>query len=259
MCLIVLGWKAHADYPLVVFANRDEFHDRPSGRAEFWGDEPELLAGRDRRGGGTWLGLTRHGRFAAISNVRKESTVPVTESRDIHSRGSLVRDYLLGEASPEEFATLTLARGSDFEGFNLLVGDRDSMVWVSNRADEIVKVEPGIHGISNGGLNEPWPKVARGKDAMAAALESGSVSIEEGLTALSNRQVPPDDQLPDTGVGVESERQLAPVFIVAPGYGTRASTVVRVGADDQVTFVELIFDPLGRADGSRGYAFSLDA
>jgi uncharacterized protein with NRDE domain len=258
MCLIVIGWKAHANYSLVVFANRDEYHDRPTGRAEFWGDEPELLAGRDRRGGGTWLGLTRQGRFAAITNVREPDSAESRESTERQSRGRLVHDYLLGTTSAEEFATEALAKGSGYAGFNLFVGDRESLYWVSNRADSIVRVEPGVYGVSNGGFDEAWPKVVRVKDAMGAALEDGSVSVEDGLVALASRETPADDALPETGVEQDVERQLGSVFVRSPTYGTRSSTVIAVKADQQVTFVECVFDEEGEPDGSRGYAFSLD-
>lgn len=258
MCLIVIGWKAHANYSLVVFANRDEYHHRPTARAGFWGDEPELLAGRDRRAGGTWLGLTRQGRFAAITNVREPESAKGGESTERPSRGRLVRDYLLGDASAEAFATEVLAKGAGYAGFNLLVGDRESLYWVSNRAESIVRVQPGVYGVSNGGFDEAWPKVVRVKDAMKQALEDGAVSVEEGLVALASREIPADDQLPETGVDKDVERQLGSVFVRSPRYGTRSSTVIAVKADEQATFVECVFDEEGAPDGSRGYAFSLD-
>jgi uncharacterized protein with NRDE domain len=255
MCLIALAWRGSPDFRLVVVANRDEFHMRATAPVSFWEDAPQLLAGRDLEAGGTWLGVTRQGRFAAITNVREPGVEPPTAAP---SRGALVRDFLLGEASPADYAAEVHGAGPSYAGFNLLVGDREALWYASNRADAPLQVEEGVHGLSNAGLNTPWPKVEGAKEELADWLSRGGLSVEELFVLLGDREVPADDALPDTGVGIDLERQLGSRFIVGAMYGTRSSTVLSVDVQDQVTLVECSFDGEGDAVGNRGYAFNLE-
>lgn len=259
MCLILVGWHAHRAYPLILAANRDEFHERPTESASFWADDPSVLAGRDLKDGGTWLGLTRAGRFAAVTNYREQPGEGNTSPE--RSRGTLVQGFLQGDLSPAAYAEQVAAEGGAYAGFNLLVADLTDLMWVSNRGSAGAQtVKPGVHGLSNRALNTPWPKVERGKAALAASLPEDnrtSVSVEPLLELLVDKTVPTDDDLPSTGVGLELERTLAPTFITSALYGTRSSTVVLVDHEDQVSFVECSYDSGGIPIRNRGYSFSL--
>lgn len=242
MCLILFAWKVHPNFPLVFAANRDEFHERPSAPADFWDDEPDLLAGRDLRDGGTWLGITRRGRVAAITNYRDPASLKIGAP----SRGMLVSDYLRGREEPEAYLGRIMPGADRFNGFNLLVGDPDELFCFSNRgAREHLK--PGIYGLSNHLLDTSWPKVAQGKRALEALLQGEKDLTPEALFALlADRTRAPDDRLPDTGIGLEWERLLSPIFIENPAYGTRSSTVLLIDRNAGVTFIERVFN--GAAD-----------
>ena len=241
MCLIVLAWKARADLPLVVAANRDEWRARPTEPAHWWSDHPGLLAGRDLEAGGTWMGITRNGRFAAVTNFRD----PSDKKSAARSRGELVSGFLLDTAQPEQYLSRLAPRTSDYNGFNLIVGDGASLWYFGSREGEARAIEPGIHGLSNHLLNEPWPKVVRGRAAMQEALREGSPAPKL-FAMLADSQGAPDESLPDTGVGIAWERRLASALITGPEYGTRSSTVLTIGAAGAVTFEERTL----AADGS---------
>lgn len=227
VCLIVLAYKAHPRYPLLFAANRDEFHDRPAAPARFWEEAPDLLAGRDLRAGGTWLGITRAGRFAALTNYR-----------DLHrprkqgpSRGLLVRQALEGGFDP--------GTTSVYEGFNLLYGPIDALRYHTNEQPADTPLIPGVHGISNHFLDTPWPKVERAKQGLQDLLAVPDEQLVPGLFAvLANDTVAADDRLPDTGLPLDLERAISSIFIRTDGYGTRCSTVVLVGTDGRVYFEE---------------------
>ncbi|MBU2053419.1 MAG: NRDE family protein [Proteobacteria bacterium] len=238
MCLILFAWRTHANFPLVLAANRDEFYERPAAPAAFWDDAPELLAGRDLKEGGTWLGITRTGRVAALTNYRD----PATLKKDAPSRGNLVSDYLRGRETPEDYLRRLESRAGGYNGFSLIVGDADDLFYFSNRGGRR-PLTPGIHGLSNRLLDTPWPKIERGKRAFEALLEENREPLpEELLDLLAERMRPPDELLPETGVGLEWERILSPLFIESPVYGTRSSTVVMIDRSGGVTFVERVFN-----------------
>lgn len=237
MCLIVFAWKLIPGAPLIAAANRDEFYDRPAAPASWWDDHPQVYAGRDLRGGGTWLGVSRAGRFAALTNIRAPS-----ERRDgAPSRGALVADYLAGEDSPSEYVARIKARTDDFNGFNLLIGDDHTMIWYSNRdhgdARNGEPLEPGIYGLSNDRLDAPWPKVVRTKAQFASMLCQGAPE-DAYFDMLSDTTRASDCRLPKTGVSLEMERLLSAVCIESPTYGTRVSTVVQLRADKSVSLDE---------------------
>lgn len=219
MCLIVFRWDA-AHTHLRLVANRDEFHARPSSPLAVWADAPDILAGRDLAAGGTWLGLSKRGRFAAITNVREPSAAWPAQPR---SRGHLVRDFLLGEQTAAEFCADLEPHAQEFPGFNLLLLDGRDLYYFGNR-HPYRRLDTGIYGLSNAGLNSPWPKVEHSREALAA--QPDSASLDDDLELLSRREAFPDHTLPDTGVGLNAERMLSPPFIVAPGYGTRCTTAV---------------------------------
>lgn len=238
MCLILFAWKVHEGFPLVLAANRDEFYERPTAPADFWEEAPDLLAGRDLKAGGTWLGITRKGRLAALTNFRD----PATVKKDAPSRGHLIREYVLGDETPETYLGQVAPAASCYNGFNLIVGDPSGLFYFSNRGEQR-RLLPGIYGLSNRLLDTPWPKVERGKGAFQKIMEkNGTPSTEELFALLADRSRPPDDSLPDTGVGLEWERTLSPLFIESPVYGTRSSTVLTLDGTGEVTFAERVFN-----------------
>jgi uncharacterized protein with NRDE domain len=234
MCLILFVYRVHPDYPLVLLANRDEFYARATTPLSFWADAPDILAGRDQVGGGTWMGIARSGRFAALTNYR-DPTQPTAGP----SRGVLVADFLRGTESGIQYLEHLASSASSYAGFNLIVGDARGFYYYSNRGPDPVPILPGVHGLSNALLDTPWPKVRRGKDALKTALASMETPDASALMRiLQEREIAPDSELPDTGVGEELERVLSPVFITSPRYGTRSSTVLTVAASGVVGFHE---------------------
>lgn len=239
MCLILLALDAHPRYRLVLAANRDEFYDRPTAPAAFQDDAPHILAGRDLQGGGTWCGITTGGRFAAVTNYRD----PRPHREGMLSRGMLVIDFLRGGMPADAWLERLRRDGDGYNGFNLIFGDGGGLHYFSNRGDTASAVAPGIHGLSNHLLDTPWPKVTRGKQALAKLLATGDELAPDDLFAiLADRTVAPDHLLPDTGVGLERERLLSPLFITSPTYGTRSSTVILFDRDGTCTFVERSFN-----------------
>ena len=244
MCLIVVGWHAHPDYPLVVAANRDEFLARPASPAHWWTDFPDLLAGRDLEAGGTWMGVTRGGRFAALTNYRD----PTLHRPGAPSRGTLVRDCLTGRRDAE--ATLNDIAGvsASYAGFNLLVGDGSRLGIHESTTGAVKPLEPGIYGLSNHLLDTPWPKVRRARERFRAALTA--LPDDAAFLALLRDDTPaPDEHLPSTGVGADWERWLSSAFIRAPGYGTRCSTVIAMRRDGDVSLREWSWDEHGEPAG----------
>ncbi|MDM7996989.1 MAG: NRDE family protein [Acidobacteriota bacterium] len=254
MCLIFAAIDAHPEYRLVIAANRDEFYERPSAPAAFWPEAPQLLAGRDLRAGGTWLGITRTGRIAALTNYRH----PDSKSVEAPSRGHLVSDFLLGRDKPVPYLERISADADRYNGFNILVGQNTELYHYSNRASGIRKLGPGIHGLSNHLLDTPWPKVEKGIQALKILLSGKELIPEDLFRLLRDRTTPPDDALPDTGVGLEMERMLSPVFISSPNYGTRSSTVILLNREGRITFIEKSFGH-GFGDSSMvEHAFTLE-
>ena len=246
MCLILFAYQQHPDYPLIVIANRDEYYARPTRSAHWWDDDDETLAGRDLTAGGTWMGVNRRGRFAAVTNVREPGGMSPGEL----SRGELTRNFLTGDDSARDYLHQLQPDLQSYSGFNLLLGDSSGLWFCSNRADGIRKVEAGIYGISNGRFNEAWPKLEGGKHLLADTLKTTTDS-EKLLQILTDNNQARDDDLPDTGIALEFERLLSSRFIHSPNYGTRASTLIRYSLDSQIDFIEKNFD----VDGSLGEPF----
>jgi uncharacterized protein with NRDE domain len=244
MCLILFAHRASPRYRLIVAANRDEWFYRPTAPAEFWPDAPDILAGRDLEQRGTWLGITRTGRFAALTNFRDPGSYRV----DAPSRGALVSGFLQSTLGPAAYLDALRPDAPGFNPFSLLVGDGASLWYFSNREGLIRELRPGVYGLSNDLLDVPWPKVRRGKERLAQAL-NGCVNADALLASLDDRRAVSDDELPATGVTLEWERKLSPMHILADGYGTRSATVLLVGADGEVTFVERSFDANGSETG----------
>jgi uncharacterized protein with NRDE domain len=234
-----MALNTHSTYSLILLANRDEYYERPSASARFWKEAPSVLAGKDLRAGGTWLGITRKGRIAAVTNYRD----PASIKQGAPSRGRLVSDFLLGQIGPEEYIEKLDREAGKYNGFNLIVGEKGQYCWYSNRGDGARLLCAGIYGLSNHLLDTPWPKVAKSKDALARLLfGQRAPSLEELFNILADRTVADDGSLPHTGVELEWERILSPIFIKSPTYGTRSSTVMLIDAHNRVTCVEKTFN-----------------
>lgn len=250
MCLILVAWQSHPDYPLVVAANRDEFFARPTAPAAYWRDAPDVLAGRDLQAGGTWMGVARDGRFAALTNFRD----PASQRPESASRGLLVAGFFAARRTPLAYLDAVSRRGRDFNGFNLLAGDGQNLAWYSNVEGKPMVLEPGIYGLCNHLLDTPWPKVQAAKSELGSAL--ARLPDDAGLfDLLRDDSVHPDDQLPRTGVSLEWERLLSAAFVRAPGYGTRNSTVLTVSRDGWIAFDEKTWLEGGAPGPRRRYRF----
>lgn len=252
MCTLLLAYRTHPRYPLIVAANRDEYYQRPTAQASFWDDAPQIFAGRDLVHGGTWFGVTRAGRVAALTNYRD----PADLVRHGPSRGNLVSGFLQAQGGAGEFVARLRREGETYGGYNLVMGEADRLFCYSSKTDHLVRIEPGIHGLSNHLLDTPWPKVVRGKEALGRLLEKEEVAPEELFALLADKSHPPDDQLPDTGVGLDMERLLSPVFIESERYGSRCSTVLTVDSAGKATFVERSFECGGVRETSASFDWS---
>lgn len=239
MCLIVFAYDVHRNNRLVMAANRDEFYARPTAKARFWDDFPEVLAGRDLEKMGTWMGVTKTGRFAAVTNYRD----PGGERPDAKSRGALVADFLKGSDSALAYMKQVEKNAQQYNGFNLIAGDAESLYYFSNRANEIQELKQGIYGMSNALLDTPWPKVEHSKQRLNKCLQADAIDRDCLLDLLADSEQAEDEALPDTGIGIEHERLLSSAFIKSPDYGTRASTLLLISRDGQVRFQERSFSP----------------
>jgi len=245
MCLVLLAVRPSARITLVVAANRDELHARPSNALAEWDDVPGLVGGRDLKAGGTWLGVTRSGRFATLTNVRSPSA-----RREGRSRGELVRDFLVSDRDPVDYASTLAGDAEAYPSFNLIVADREDVLYVSDQAGSATELSPGIHGLSNARIDEPWPKVEDGKRAMANAVRvAGEVDVEALFAALREERRAEDERLPSTGVPLEIERFLSSAFLRSREYGTRCSTVVVRRGDGSGVIEERRFDASGGESG----------
>ncbi len=254
MCLIAFAWRVHPRYPLIIAANRDEFHARPTAPLLHWQENEDVIGGRDLRENGSWMALRRGGRLAAVTNVRDADLPPGKRSR-----GHLVRDFVLGNALAASFAEDAWMSGADYGGFNLLLHDGTELIWVGNRPKPMWKsITPGIHAISNGAPSfvhgQPlWPKVVLSMAGLKAWLRTLSATTEPDTAPLfamfADQRPIADHKLPDTGVGLEAERMLAPPFIGGDTYGTRCSSVVLIDDNGAATMIERRFGPNGTSDG----------
>jgi uncharacterized protein with NRDE domain len=239
MCLLVLAYRVHPHYPLVIAANRDEFYARPTRPLDVWEDDANIVAGRDLQEGGTWMGISRQGRLAALTNFREPGR-HVTGAR---SRGHLVSEFLKGHNRLNTYIRNIESNYRQYNGFNLLLSNKGRWVYMSNRGAAVRFLKPGIHGLSNHLLNSPWPKIKRSCGAVEMLLTSRPAPrMEAFMRVLQDRTIPPDRELPDTGVGIEWERRLGAVFIHTPIYGTRASTVLIADGEGTVRIRERSFD-----------------
>jgi len=234
MCLIAFSYREHSDYRLILAANRDEFYARPAAGLGAWGDAPDIIAGRDEVGGGTWLGITRQGRFAAVTNYRDPRAV----REHAPSRGRLVTDYLRGREAPGLYMENLCERAGQYSGFSLLAGDERELYYFCNIDNAVRNLGPGTYGVSNHLLDTPWPKVWRAKRALNKLVRADTITSALLLDLLTDTAPADTQELPDTGVGPRLERQLSPIFINGETYGTRASTALTITCAGSVSITE---------------------
>jgi uncharacterized protein with NRDE domain len=252
MCLLVFAWNHHPRYRLIFAGNRDEFHDRPAAPMAWWQDRSQILGGRDLQAGGTWVAVSRRGRFGVVTNFRDmQRPLPGAPSR-----GLLITNYLAGEAGSRGFMNELAPTATEYGGFNLLLADEHAMVYGSNRLPEFARVlAAGVHGISNHLLNTPWPKLELTRRRFEELIAADEPPFAGLFEMLADRTPALDHLLPDTGVGPEWERLLSSPFIVSERYGTRCSTVLRIDRDGRVEIRERRFDAEGRISGTNEFEF----
>lgn len=238
MCLILFGYKVSNQYPLILAANRDEFYKRPTAPLHFWENNPSLLAGKDLEQGGTWFGVNKNLRFAALTNYRD----PASIRQSAPSRGEIIIDFLESKKTIKPYFDDFKEKSGSYNGFNLLFGDRKDLFWFSNLKNRIEKVDPGIHGISNRFLDTPWPKVVSGRKSLKKIVDE-TITPESLFSLLTDQSAADDASLPDTGIGLEWERILSPLFIQSDTYGTRSSTLMLMDQQANITVIERTFDP----------------
>jgi uncharacterized protein with NRDE domain len=258
MCLIAIAHQAHPDRPLVVAANRDEAYARSTQQAHIWDEYPEVLAGRDLEAGGTWLGIDRRGRFAAITNFREVGA----HRKDAPSRGHLVGDFLCRATPAGDYLQQVASQAQRYNGFNLLLLDHTGLHYLSNRSASAEApprlLAPGVYGLSNHLLDTPWPKVVVAKQRFARSIDADE-PLESMAGILRDTDIAPDNILPATGIGEERERLLSPIFIASETYGTRCSTLLEISAGHRARFIERSFGKGGTSGDAVEYRFDLQA
>ncbi|MBV1874461.1 MAG: NRDE family protein [Gammaproteobacteria bacterium] len=253
MCLILFAYQTHPDYHLVLAANRDESYARPTQALHRWPDPVEIYAGKDEQEGGAWLGITKTGRFAAITNYRE-----IGKKTSSLSRGKLTTDFLLGKQSPAHYLKKIAHDQHLYNGFNLILGEGENIFYYSNRQHQIKQLTPGVHGLSNHLLNSSWPKVDHGKYRLTQLLKQPQFPTTSQLVHLLSDTLPAEtESLPDTGIGMSAEKMLSPLFIKSAVYGTRASTILTISKQGKVELTENCFGPHGSEEGSNSCSFTL--
>ncbi len=253
MCLLLVAYGVHPEYPLVVAGNRDEFHARPTRDADWWHDQTDVLGGRDLEAGGSWLAINLKGRFAAVTNYRDRER-PVGSKT---SRGALISDFLASDSDPAGW--LTSIDAEAYAGFNLLVADNERLGYLSNRGGGCRELEPGIYGVANATLDTPWPKVVRTRASFEAALSKDTVEIRELLSLLADRRLADPEELTKGDLPLEDTHRLSSPFVSAGEFGTRSSTVLLKRSDGSVLFTEERFDAAGEHTGLSEFRFAIDA
>ncbi|MFW5760739.1 MAG: NRDE family protein [Cyclobacteriaceae bacterium] len=250
MCLISFAWKHHPKFKFILLANRDEFYDRLAQPARYWSDDKKILAGRDLHAGGTWLGMHKNGKLAAITNYRDLKNI----KPEAPSRGKLTLNFLKNNLSAPAYAEQLKPESTSYNGFNLLLLDQQHLWYVSNVSGTSNPVKPGLYGLSNHLLDTPWPKVAKAKNILA---DFDQYSPSQLLDAFANRELAADHDLPDTGVGQALERKLSAMFIHFENYGTRSTTLITIDYEGRVQFRERTFMQAEKEDKDALYKFNI--
>lgn len=237
MCLILFSYKEHSKYRLILASNRDEFLDRPTTKLSYI-QQYKIFAGLDNKDGGTWLGLSKTGKIAGITNFRDPKIV----LNNPPSRGHLVSGYLKSDYLPEDYLKSIQKQKTVYNGFNLIVGDTENLFYYSNVSNKIVKIQAGLYGLSNHFLDTLWPKVINGKKILKSILtENKKIQFEKIFSLLKNKETVSDELLPNTGVGLQWEQLLSTIFITTPIYGTRTSSIILIEYNGKTTFIERTF------------------
>lgn len=254
MCLIVFSYKNHPRYPFILAANRDELYNRPTRKAGFWKEESSILGGKDLKGGGTWLGVSKDGKIAALTNYRNIKTI----KDDAPTRGHIVRDFLSADLSPKSFLEALSEDSSRYNGFNLIAGTTEQLYYFNNQNKEIHEISPGNHVISNAFLNTPWPKTDTALQQFEEVIKQSEPKEEDFFQVLGNTTRFPYEKLPETGLPEEMEKAVSSVFIKTPGYGTRCSTLLLVDKNRELEFIERSYLPgTNEPDETVCYSFAL--
>ena len=255
MCLIFLSFNQHPDYPLIIAANRDEFYDRPASSIGLWPEYPNILAGKDLTGGGTWFGVTKSGYFAMLTNYRDMANIKANAP----TRGKLVLDYLAGEFDASNYLLALDASASLYNGYNIILGTLNDPWYYSNQNHELFRLGTGLYGLSNALLDTKWPKVETGKDKFKQIIEGESLDFEALFSFMYDKTLAPDDKLPDTGIGYEKEKLLSSMFIELPGYGTRNTTLLVRDKDDNVQIIERTYTQPDDSTSELKFEFSINS
>ena len=253
MCLIFLSYNQHPDYPLIIAANRDEFLDRPALPLDYWPDNPKILAGKDLTGGGTWLGVTLSGYFSMLTNYRDMANIKANAP----TRGKLVLDYLKGEFDPSSYLQALDASGSQYNGYNILLGTLNNPWYYSNQNHKFYQLGSGLYGLSNALLDTKWPKVERGKEAFRDLVERNNINSKSLFELMTDQELADDNLLPDTGIGFEKEKLLSSMFIDMPGYGTRNTTLLIMDSSKTVEITERTYSKVDGRTSDKKFSFSL--
>lgn len=240
MCLIFLSYKQNEEYPFIALANRDEFYRRPTLQANYWEENPNILAGKDLEAGGTWMGITKNGHMAMLTNYRDIPNI----KQNAPTRGKLVSDYLAGEFDPKSYLLALTKTANQYNGYNLIVGTFDDPWYYSNyQQKKVVQLGSGLYGLSNQLLDSNWPKIEKGKERLSPLMIEKELNIESLFTMMTDKEVVNNDALlPSTGLPLDRERSISSMFIDTEGYGTRATTLVTVNRSGEVTFIERLFE-----------------
>ncbi len=267
MCLVAFAWRCHARHQLILAGNRDEYFARPSTALAWWAGEPDVLGGRDEEAGGTWLGVARSGRLAAVTNFREAAAA---RRGDANSRGRLVADFLTQTDDANDYLQSLWQRRDQFNGYSLILADglgsAHAGLWLASNRDQTREqtpahqLAPGVYAVSNGRFGDPWPKVERARTTLAKLLDlpDDRALVERLFELLRDREVPSQQSLPVTGVSPELERSLAPIFVRLPGYGTRSSSVLTCSYTGDLQFSERSFAEDGTSS-ERAEAFRIVA
>lgn len=252
MCLIVFSWNPDSDYPLVVLANRDEFHQRPTQAIHYWKDDPDILGGKDLQSGGSWLAFSNKARLAAVTNYRE---VPAPESK--LSRGKLVKDFVCGTTSSTEYLSQLSDSADLYSGFNLLVWDGKTLCYFSNRMNEIKTLATGIYGLCNHLLDTPWPKLVKAKRLFSDHLKYQTPDHDQLIKIMNDNEQAAAHLLPNTGIGLENERQLSSCFIKGENYGTRNTSALILDSKGSFKWVEQNYASHGVAETRQHFQVNL--
>lgn len=257
MCIAYLALNTHPDWPLLIAANRDEYHARPARPAGPWAGHPDVIAGIDLEAGGTWLGVTRHGRFGLLTNFREGGR----HNAHAPSRGALVSDFLTSNVHPQDYANKVSAQAQQYNGFNLIVGNLQTACYLGNRAPDPAPsvLGPGRYVVSNHLLDTPWPKAERLREAFADIdMDSLTRSLRVVFATLKDTTPADDHNLPDTGIDRKLERLLSSPFIISPTYGTRCSSVIAVHKSGRALFSEITYNAQGHETQRHDWPFQIN-